>query len=231
MSSFTKDESRLYNYVLEVINQVMDNYGYDYEMGNNNLDKYYRNDLKNIIVTCNKDSVLHEAELISLGYYLFKRLGLEDIEVYINKNDEVCNLLDILDVLYLSNIDSDNLIYKYVIDDKIVGCGNSKEFSLDIKMLIDTLMVNINREALNRIIDVNIKGSSEEECYHALKIAQDLRLNNINTMINGVEDGKFGIILNEDDLKKGIISVKDNHLNEIVKIDEAEIVDYLLGNI
>ena len=33
MISLSKNEARLYNYMMEVINQVMDNYGYDFIMG------------------------------------------------------------------------------------------------------------------------------------------------------------------------------------------------------
>ena len=225
-----KDESRLYNYMMEVINQVMDNYGYDYMMDNKSI-KYYSNDLKNIIVVNNNENMLEQVELISLGYYLFKRLGFEDIEVHINKNDEINNLLDMLDIEYLSNLKSDKLEYKYIIDDIVLGFGSSNSFKLDIKLLVTTLLKNVNIEVLNRIVDVNIKANSEEEKYHALKIAQNLRLNNINTLINSDNGSKFNIILNEEDLSKGIISVKDNHLDEQIKLDEAEIVDYLLGNI
>lgn len=231
MISLSKDESRLYNYMMEVINQVMDNYGYDYVVGKNISKKYYTNNLENINVVNECNNILEKAELISLGYYLFKRLGLEDVEVSINKNDELCNLLDILDVEYLSNINSDKLNWNYVCDDEIIGTGSFNSFKVDIKNLIRVLMENINKDALNRVIDVNIIGNSEEESYHALKIAQDLRLNNINTLINGEYNSKFNVVLHEEDLKKGIVSIRDNHLEEEIKIDEAEIVDYLLGNI
>lgn len=231
MISLSKDEARLYNYVVEVINQVMDNYGYDFIMGKNISEKYYTNNLENINVFNDCDSILEKAELISLGYYLFKRLGLEDVELSINKDDELCNLLDILDIEYLSNIDSDKLKWNYIYDDEIIGTGSLNNFKLDIKNLIGVLMNNINKDALDRVIDVNIIGNSEEESYHALKIAQDLRLNNINTLINGEYNSKFNVILHEEDLKKGIVSIRDNHLEEEIKIDEAEITDYLLGNI
>lgn len=231
MISLSKDEARLYNYMMEVIDQVMDNYGYDYVIGKNISKKYYTNNLENINVFNECDSILEKAELISLGYYLFKRLGLEDVELSINKNDELCNLLDILDIEYLSNIDSDKLKWNYIYDDEIIGTGSLNGFKVDIKKLLSVLMNNINKDALNRVIDVNIIGNSEEESYHALKIAQDLRLNNINTLINGEYNSKFNVILHEEDLKKGIVSIRDNHLEEEIKIDEAEITDYLLGNI
>ena len=228
MISLSKNEARLYNYMMEVINQVMDNYGYDFIMGKNANKKYYTNNLENIN---ENDNLLEKAELISLGYYLFKRLGLEDIELSINKDDELCNLLDILDIEYLSNIDGDKLNWNYVYDDEIIGTGSDNSFKVDIKKLINVLMNNINKDALNRVIDVNVVCNSEEENYHALKIAQDLRLNNINTLINGEYNSKFNVILHEEDLQKGIVSIKDNHLDEEIKIDEAEITDYLLGNI
>lgn len=231
MISLSKDEARLYNYMMEVIDQVMDNYGYDYVIGKNISKKYYTNNLENINVFNECGSILEKAELISLGYYLFKRLGLEDVELSINKNDELCNLLDILDIEYLSNIDSDKLKWNYIYDDEIIGTGSLNSFKVDIKKLLSVLMNNINKDALNRVIDVNIIGNSEEESYHALKIAQDLRLNNINTLINGEYNSKFNVILHEEDLKKGIVSIRDNHLEEEIKIDEAEITDYLLGNI
>ena len=231
MISLSKNEARLYNYMMEVINQVMDNYGYDFIMGKNANKKYYTNNLENIHVFNEDDNLLEKAELISLGYYLFKRLGLEDIELSINKDDELCNLLDILDIEYLSNIDGDKLNWNYVYDDEIIGTGSDNSFKVDIKKLINVLMNNINKDALNRVIDVNVVCNSEEENYHALKIAQDLRLNNINTLINGEYNSKFNVILHEEDLQKGIVSIKDNHLDEEIKIDEAEITDYLLGNI
>ena len=171
MISLSKDEARLYNYMMEVIDQVMDNYGYDYVIGKNISKKYYTNNLENI--------------------NLFKRLGLEDVELSINKNDELCNLLDILDIEYLSNIDSDKLKWNYIYDDEIIGTGSLNSFKVDIKKLLSVLMNNIN----------------------------------------GEYNSKFNVILHEEDLKKGIVSIKDNHLEEEIKIDEAEITDYLLGNI
>ena len=77
-----------------------------------------------------------------------------------------------------------------------------------------------------------------------MKLAQELRLNNIIVDINSnnlslksqfkIADNlkaKFLIILNEEDLKKGLINIKDNATKEEFKIDEYEIVDWLLGNI
>lgn len=231
MLNLNKDESRLYNFVLEIINEVMDNYGYDYVIGDNQSNKYYTSNIENIKVYNKNKDILEKAELISLGYYLFKRIGLDDIEVSICKDKDICNLLDILEVEYLSNIDNPNLTWKYLIDDDILGQGNDNEFKIDIKNLLKVLMININKDALKRKLDVNILAKSEEEKYHALKIAQEIRLNNINALINSDEASKFTISLDEDNLNKGIITLKDNALKEEIKLDESEVIDYLLGNI
>lgn len=231
MLNLSKDESRLYNFVMEVINEVMDNYGYDYVIGKSNDNKYYTSNMENIEVYNKNDDTLEISELISLGFYLFKRLGLEDIEVSIKKDENICNMLDILEVEYLSNINASNITWKYIYEDDVIGSGSNNNFTIDVKKLLEVLMNNINKDALRRKLDINILCNSEEERYHALKIAQDLRLNNINTEINSKYNSKFNINLNEDELKKGIISVKDNALGEEIKIDESEVVDYLLGNI
>lgn len=231
MMNLNKDEARLYNFVIEIINQVMDNYGYDIVLGKEKSNKCYTSDFENIYVFNENDTIYDKAELISLGYYLFKRLGLEDIELSINKNDELCDLLDILDIEYLTNLNDNDLVWNYVFENAIIGSGSNNSFKLDIKKIINQLMEKINIDALQRIIDVNIKAVSEEELYHALKIAQDLRLNNINVLINKKNDSKFDILLKDEDLKKGIITIRDNHVNEEFKIDESEIVDYILGNI
>ena len=62
MISLSKDEARLYNYMMEVIDQVMDNYGYDYVIGKNISKKYYTNNLENINVFNECGSILEKAE-------------------------------------------------------------------------------------------------------------------------------------------------------------------------
>ena len=42
---------------------------------------------------------------------------------------------------------------------------------------------------------------------------------------------KLLVILNSDELSKGIITVKDNITHEEVKIDENEILEYIIGNL
>ena len=44
-------------------------------------------------------------------------------------------------------------------------------------------------------------------------------------------NASFLLILKNEDLQKGLITIKDNVTKEEIKIDESELVDYLLGNI
>ena len=102
---------------------------------------------------------------------------------------------------------------------------------MNIETLINEVMNIIRDNALDMNIDVCIIGVSEEESYHALKIAQELRMNNINVVLNEKVNSKFNINLDDETLSKGIVSIKDNYTNEEIKLDEADILEYVLGNI
>ena len=117
-------------------------------------------------------------------------------------------------------------------------------FAMGIERIILNIKENIDIKNLDQAVDVYVMSVSEEEKIHALEIAQYLRLNNISTEINNANlsmksqfkiadklQAKFLIILNNEELQKGLINVKDNVTKEEMKIDEAEIVDWILGNI
>lgn len=152
----------------------------------------------------------------------------------------------------------DECVWEYKLDDDIaIGAGGRYNnlvenlggphlpgigFALGIERIILKLKDKISDKKLENMIDVYIMSVSEEEKIYALKISQDLRLNNVITEINGnnlslksqfkVADtlnAKFLIILKNEDLQKGLITVKDNVTKEEVIIDESEIVDYILG--
>ena len=91
-------------------------------------------------------------------------------------------------------------------------------------------------------IDVFIMAINKEEKMKANIIMQDLRLNGVIVETDYLNKGlksqfkdadkynaKNLIILNSEDLKKGLINVKDNITKEEVKVPEDEIVDYILG--
>ena len=117
-------------------------------------------------------------------------------------------------------------------------------FALGIERIILELKNKINISNLQNNIDVYIMSVNEEEKMQSIILAQNLRLNNVITEMNSNNlslksqfkiadslNAKFLVILNSEDLNKGLINVKDNATKEEMKIDESEIVDWILGNI
>lgn len=117
-------------------------------------------------------------------------------------------------------------------------------FAMGMERVILNIKENVDIKNLDQAVDVYIMSVSEEEKMHALEIAQYLRLNNIATEINSANlsmksqfkiadrlQAKFLIILNNEDLQKGLVNIKDNATKEEIKVDEAEVVDWILGNI
>lgn len=91
-------------------------------------------------------------------------------------------------------------------------------------------------------VEVYILSVNEEEHLHALEISQDLRLNNITCEYNSNNlslksqfkladklHAKQLIILNSEDLQKGLVNIKDNATKEEEKVDESEIIEYIIG--
>ena len=106
---------------------------------------------------------------------------------------------------------------------------------------IERIINEMNDENFNNI-DVYVMCVNDEEKIKANIITQDLRLNNIicetNVMGKSLKaqfkeadnmNAKNLIILNSEDLSKGLITVKDNVTKEEVKVPEDEIIDYILG--
>ena len=106
---------------------------------------------------------------------------------------------------------------------------------------IERIINEMNDESFNNI-DVYVMCVNDEEKIKANIITQDLRLNNIicetNVMDKSLKsqfkeadnmNAKNLIILNSEDLSKGLITVKDNVTKEEVKVPEDEIIDYILG--
>lgn len=117
-------------------------------------------------------------------------------------------------------------------------------FAVGIERIINELKKDLDEEHLNKVIDAYILCVSDEEKIHALNIAQDLRLNSVRCELNNNNlslksqfkiadnlNAKFLIILNNEDLQKGIIKIKDNATKEETEVDEASVVDWILGNI
>ena len=97
---------------------------------------------------------------------------------------------------------------------------------------------------IKKEIEVYVMYVSEEEKLHAVDIVQSLRLNGVVCETNTLEKGLKGqfkeadrlnakllVILNDEDLKKGLVNVKDNATKEETKVDISEVVDYIIGNL
>ncbi len=85
---------------------------------------------------------------------------------------------------------------------------------------------------------------SAEEKVQAITLAQSLRWSEVRVDMDFSDKSlkaqfkdadrkgaRILIILNDEDLKKGLITVKDNFTHEETKIDENEIIDYIISNL
>ena len=106
---------------------------------------------------------------------------------------------------------------------------------------IERIINQMSDDSLDNI-DVYVMCVNDEEKIKANIITQDLRLNNIICETNVIGkslkaqfkeadnmNAKNLIILNSEDLSKGLVTVKDNVTKEEVKVPEDEIIDYILG--
>ena len=133
-------------------------------------------------------------------------------------------------------------------DDLVENLGGPKTPAIGFALGLERVIIELKKaeltDCLNQQVDAYILCVSNEEKIHALQIAQDLRLNNLYVELNNndlslksqfkVADNlhaKFLIILKDEELQKGLVTIKDNATKEEIKIDEYEIIDWLLGNI
>ena len=117
-------------------------------------------------------------------------------------------------------------------------------FACGIDRIINVLKDIELYKKIEREIDCYVMYVSEEEKLHAINIVQNLRLNGIVTETDNLNKGlkgqfkqadrlkaKYLIILNNEDLKKGLVNIKDNITKEEEKVDINELVDQILGRL
>ena len=110
-------------------------------------------------------------------------------------------------------------------------------------------LVNILKEMeiyqnIKKEIDCYVMYVSDEEKLYSLDIVQNLRLNGISCETNLLNKGlkgqfkeadrlnaKYLIILNNEDLSKGLVNIKDNVTKEEELVDINEVSEYLLNNL
>ena len=182
-----------------------------------------------------------------------------------NKVKELLTLLDIdfeVDESIVRGLDYyDEIVFEYFTLDNNLALGGGGRyntlvknlggpdvpavgFALGVERIIELLKQDIDENKYAKKIDAFIMSISEEEKLHAIRLAQDLRLNGIMCEVNTnnlsmksqfkIADNlhaNFLVILNNEKLSKGIVTIKDNVTKEEIELDESEVLDWLLGNI
>ncbi|MBQ6840734.1 MAG: histidine--tRNA ligase [Bacilli bacterium] len=149
----------------------------------------------------------------------------------------------------------DYMVYELVLDDSLALGGGGRYnhlvneldgpttpcvgFACGVERIINLLK---ERYTENNQVDVYVMAINEEEKMKANIILQDLRLSGIVAETNYQERGlkaqfkdadrhgaKQLIILNSEDLAKGLVNIKDNLTKEEHKVPEDEIIDYIIG--
>ena len=117
-------------------------------------------------------------------------------------------------------------------------------FACGIDRLIMVLQQLNKDKEIDKSLDVYVMAINEEEKLTAIRLVQDLRWCEIKTDMDTLDRGlkaqfkqadrlkaRLLVILNSEDLQKGLITVKDNLTKEETKIDENEIIDYIISNL
>ena len=117
-------------------------------------------------------------------------------------------------------------------------------FASGIDRLIMVLKELNKEKELDRGVDVYVMAVNEEEKLTAMRLVQDLRWCEVKCDMDMLDrslkaqfkqadrlNARILVILNSEDLQKGLITVKDNITKEESKIDENEILDYIISNL
>lgn len=117
-------------------------------------------------------------------------------------------------------------------------------FACGIDRIINILKEMDLYKSIKREVDCYVMYVSEEEKLYALDLIQSLRLNGVICETDYLNKGlkgqfkqadrlnaKYLIILNNEDLQKGLVNVKDNVTKEEEKVDISEVVEYIIGNL
>ena len=222
---------------------------------------YYLKDHEIGAFTLGVKTNLIDAEIISMAYRILEEMGTPNLTVKINTSENsLLDYLNYLDVDYEVNSTtsekiSDDVPLVFEItsklkDQDIIVCKGKQSksevlasFTINKDYLINILEEEANfKESKN--IDVYITASSLEEILTAVRLIQDLRWSEITTemdyqnknleeQLNEAErlNARMVIKLNREDLKKGLISVLDSLTKEETKVDENEILDYIISNL
>lgn len=231
----TSEFARLYNYAY-TFSDLSNFNGKVYTIDNYERDKECK---VTFLTRCSLEDNIY-AEHISLMFNLLRELGIDAMVNVIDKKS-LLNYLDYLNVDYeINNNLEDNIICTYIDDEKVGYTKYNKKdliitSEINIKILIEKM-----HELQEENLDVCIIAESKEEKLKASILLNDLRLTGIacdtgyldldkNGQIDRYPGARNLIILDDEDLQKGLITVRDNLTKEDVKVPEDEIIDYILG--
>ncbi len=150
-----------------------------------------------------------------------------------------------------------DFVYEFVTEDNLVVGGGGRYDNLvenlggpaipatGYALGIERLIIKLKEKEIENISynDVFVLSISKEEKMHALTIIDSLRQVNIACEMCALDaslksqfkmadklGSKFLVLLNDEDLQKGLVTVKDNVLKTEEKVDEADLLDYLYEN-
>ena len=211
---------------------------------------YFVESLKNNnflgVASINYQNTIMLTEVISLAYRFLEELGLPNLMVKIYFDDKkVFDYLNYLDVDYEICPKNEYASFEILSDKTILAKGTNKD-GLSI-CLIDTKELIENLKKLDNLkdekgIDIYVTAESMEEKLTAVRLVQDLRWSEIITELNYKDEpleeqlkeanhlhARIIILLHNEDLQKGLLTVKDNLTGEEKKVDENEILDYIMS--
>lgn len=247
-------EDKIIDYYDSNIKNGFKKYCYNSSSYINNIE---RNEFGFLVLGSN--SYYQDAEIISMNYRILEELKLEDIIVHIKavKDYDIHKLQEYLEQLdidfEINNSDGlldDNILLSFEIimevkDKKIAltsGYKNSKNISSInyLDNILEVLNVIYEGYEFDTLTQVTIVGDTEEERIVGMRLAQDLRWCEIKVdidtnnkskdeQLNGI-NSNFIIVIEKDNLNKGLIKVIDNLTHEETLIDENEIIDYIVSN-
>lgn len=181
---------------------------------------------------------------------VLKYLDILDIDYEVNP--KIVRGLDyydhtVFEIVSLDNDNKNNVLGGGGRYNKLINSLGGKDsygigFACGIDRIISMMKeIDLYKNIQNEV-EVYVMYVSDEEKLHAIDIVQNLRLNGVKTDLNNLNKGLKGqfkeadrmnakllVILNNEDLQKGLVCIKDNVTKEEEKIDLSEVVDHIIG--
>lgn len=186
------------------------------------------------------DEVLEYLDYLDIDYEIDPNI-VRGLDYY---NHTVFELVSDMEILGSASTIAAGGRYNHLVEN--LGGPNTPcvGFASGIDRLI-TILKEINKDKeIDTSIDVYIMAVNKEERITAMRLAQDLRWCEVKVEMDFLDKNlkaqfkaadrlkaRTLVILNSEELSKGIMTVKDNLTHEETKVDENEIIDYIISNL